>query len=108
MKRLAGLAEAETRAARHDDVDVCALCGRLLGAVVEWHHPVPKSRGGATTVPVHPFCHRTIHAFVSNRDLGTAFATMDLLREREDIRRYLRWIADKPPDFRAPTGRRRT
>ena len=73
---------------------------------MERHHVVPKSEGGTQTVQVHPICHRTIHAFVGNTDLATSDATMDLLRERDDVRRYLRWIADKPPDFRAPTRRR--
>jgi hypothetical protein len=71
---------------------------------VEWHHVVPKSEGGRQTVAVHPICHRTIHAFVTNRELARSFATMDQLREREDIRLYLRWIADKPADFHAPTS----
>jgi len=43
---------------------------------------------------------------VANRDLASSYATMDRLRERDDIRQYLRWIAGKPPDFRAPTRRR--
>jgi len=73
---------------------------------VERHHVVPKSEGGTQTVPVHPICHRTIHAFVANRDLASSYDTMDRLRERDDIRQYLRWIAGKPPDFRAPTRRR--
>ena len=28
----------------------CWLCHRLLGQRMEWHHPVPKSRGGRETV----------------------------------------------------------
>ncbi len=108
VKRMVGLAEASARAAR-EPLDVsCALCGRLLGQRVERHHVVPKSEGGTQTVPVHPICHRTIHAFVANRELATSYATMEQLRERDDMRRYLRWIADKPPDFRAPTRQRTT
>ena len=98
----------ETLPASAADPETCWLCGRPLGRRVEWHHPLPKSRGGRDTVPVHPICHRTIHAFVANRDLATSYATMDQLRAREDIGRYLRWIVDKPPDFRAPTRKRST
>nr|WP_235527995.1 HNH endonuclease [Sphingomonas sp. Leaf38] len=107
MKRIAGLAAAAARAAPEQDDPCCALCGRRLGQRVERHHSVPKSEGGTTTVPVHPICHRTIHAFVANHALASSYATMDQLREREDIRQYLRWIAGKPPDFRAPTRRRK-
>jgi dienelactone hydrolase len=85
----------------------CALCGRRLGARIEWHHVVPKSEGGRETVPLHPICHRAIHASADNAELARLYATLDPLREREDIRRFLAWIADKPPDFHAPTRRRR-
>lgn len=85
----------------------CALCGRALGARVEWHHPVPKSEGGNVTVPVHPICHRTIHANVSNHDLAGPYADLESLRHRDDIQRFLRWIAGKPPDFNAPTRQSR-
>ena len=51
----------------------CWLCERPLGERVEWHHPVPKSRGGRMTVAVHPICHRTIHATLSNAQLARGF-----------------------------------
>lgn len=104
MRRMAGLAEAEARLAREPKPSSCELCARPLGRRVEWHHVVPKSEGGRQTVAVHPICHHTIHAFVTNRELATSYATMEQLREREDIRIYLRWIADKPADFHAPTS----
>jgi hypothetical protein len=106
VKRMAGLVAAAARAAQAPQDVVCALCSRPLGHCVEQHHIVPKSEGGTQTVPMHPICHRTIHAFVANRDLATAYPTMTQLRMRDDVRRYLKWIADKPPDFRAPTRRR--
>jgi hypothetical protein len=105
VKRLRGLAEAEARAATPPPAAACALCARLLGRRIEWHHRVPKSQGGSETVPVHPICHRIIHACVSNRDLAGAYADLDALRQHEDIARFIRWIADKPPNFHAPTRR---
>ena len=107
MKRKAGLVAAAARAEREVSPDPCALCSRPLGARVEWHHRVPKSQGGTETVPVHPICHRTIHAHLTNRELATDFADLDTLRARDDIARYIRWVADKPPDFHAPTRRTR-
>lgn len=106
VKRKAGLEQAAARVALEPEDAKCALCDRPLGQRVERHHVIPKSEGGTRTVPVHPICHRTIHAFVANRDLATVYATMERLREREDIGRYLRWVADKPPEFRVPTRRR--
>lgn len=107
VKRKAGLAAAEALAARTAEAEVCALCGRPLGARVEWHHLVPKSEGGRETAPVHPICHRTIHMLVPNAELARSFADVAVLREREDVARFLRWVADKPPDFHASVRRAR-
>jgi hypothetical protein len=91
-----------------DDRDkLCWLCGRPLGHRVEWHHPLPKSRGGRETVPLHPICHRTIHAHLSNAELARLPAAPEALRGHPDIARFLTWIADRPPDFHAPTHRGR-
>lgn len=84
----------------------CWLCARPLGQRVEWHHPVPKSRGGRETVPVHPICHRTIHATFSNAELVKLDGASALMAN-DKMARFLRWIAAKPPDFHAPTAKRR-
>jgi hypothetical protein len=83
----------------------CWLCRRPLGSRVEYHHPVPKSRGGRETVAVHPICHRALHKSLSNKELEA----MDLaaLREKPQIARFLAWIANKEADFHAPTHERR-
>jgi len=102
-KQVAAALEA---AVREGPPESCALCGRPLGRKVEWHHVVPRSEGGRETVPLHPICHRTIHASASNAELARAYPTLEALRTREDIRRFVAWIADKPPDFHAPTRRK--
>ena len=84
---------------------VCFLCGRPLGRRVEWHHPVPKSRGGRETVPVHPICHRTIHRTLDNKELERGYAEAAALRAHPDIARFIDWIRHKDPDFHAPTRR---
>ena len=53
-----------------EESTVCWLCGRPLGRRVEWHHPTPKSRGGRVVAPVHPICHRAIHASFTNAELA--------------------------------------
>lgn len=85
----------------------CWLCARAMGDVVEWHHPVPKSRGGKTREPVHPICHQTIHANFTNSDLEKRYATAQALLSHDEIRRFVDWVANKPPDFYAPTKDRR-
>ncbi len=86
--------------------EACALCGRVLGRRVERHHVRPKGEGGRDTVPVHPICHRAIHANLSNSDLARGYPDMDSLRAHPGIARFLVWVADKRPDFHAPTRRR--
>ena len=85
----------------------CALCGRPLGRRIEWHHIVPKSQGGRETVALHPICHRAIHANFSNKDLARLYPTLEAAKARDDIAAFLKWVANKPPYFHAPTHKRR-
>lgn len=57
--------------------------------------------------PLHPICHRTIHMTLTNADLARTYAGTPALRAHPAIARFLAWIADKPPDFHAPTRARR-
>lgn len=84
----------------------CWLCERPLGRRVEWHHPVPKSRGGRETVPLHPICHRMIHARFGNADLARIGTDAAVLRADAEVGKFVRWLANKPPDFHAPTRRK--
>ena len=90
----------------NDDLS-CWLCTRPLGRRVERHHPVPKSRGGRVTQPVHPICHRTLHVHLTNKELEAIGDDVESLRARPAIATFLRWIANKPADFHAPTRRAR-
>ena len=58
-------------------------------------------------MPVHPICHRTIHANFTNAELARFGDDRDRLLENEAVAKFVRWIADKPPDFHAPTRRSR-
>jgi len=86
-----------------ENAEKCWLCERPLGSRIEWHHPVPKSRGGRAKVAMHPICHRTVHAQFSNSELARMGPDLATLRNNPDIAKFLRWIAGKAPDFHAPT-----
>lgn len=92
---------------RKEPPTACWLCGRPLGRRVEWHHPFPKSRGGRETVPVHPICHRALHARFTNKELAAMAESGARPAEDPEIARFLAWIAAKPADFHAPTRKRR-
>jgi hypothetical protein len=108
VRRKLAVAAGERRAAEAEPPPVCALCARPLGAKVEWHHPVPKAEGGTATVPVHPICHRAIHAALTNAQLAKEGGNMVALAAHPALAAFLRWVADKPPDFHAPTRRAKT
>ncbi|RLQ88649.1 HNH endonuclease [Notoacmeibacter ruber] len=78
-----------------------------MGPRVQWHHPVPKSRGGRETVPVHPICHAMLHKSFSNTELERFGDDTEALRAHPALSGFLRWLADKPPGFHAPTRRRK-
>jgi hypothetical protein len=92
---------------RRAEAKRCWLCGRPLGRSIEYHHPVPKSRGGRETVPIHPICHRTLHRTFSNAELGVFGDSAAAIRADPRIGRFLVWIQSKDPDFHAPTHRKR-
>lgn len=106
VSRKLGLEQAAQ--VKNPDIEAmrCALCARTLGRRVEWHHVVPRSEGGRDTVPLHPICHRAIHAAADNAELAR-LGDLDGVRALPSVERFLAWIADKPPDFNAPTRRRR-
>ena len=58
-------------------------------------------------MPVHPICHRTIHATFSNAELARMSGEGTTLNMRAELQSFLPWIAGKPPDFHAPTRSRR-
>lgn len=87
--------------------DRCWLCERPLGTRVQQHHPVPRAKRGRETVPVHPICHRTIHANFTNAELARNGGTRPAMLANDTVAEFVRWVASKPPDFHAPTKGRR-
>ena len=85
----------------------CWLCLRPLGEKVDQYHPVPKSKGGRATVPLHPICRRTIETVFTNAELARTAGNRDTLIDHPEIVRFLGWVAEKAPDFDAPTAPRR-
>lgn len=84
----------------------CWLCGRSLGDLIEWHHPVPKARGGRRVVGVHPICHQALHANFTNAELARIGEDVEALRANAMVAKFLNWVAGKEPNFHAPTARK--
>ncbi len=79
----------------------CWLCGRPTGKTVILHHPVPKSRGGRDTVPMHPICQQTLIANFTNSELQRYGMDVEALLADPRIRKFVDWVANKEPDFTA-------
>ncbi len=104
------LEREEERATQLDEatpLPTCWLCGRQFGEKVDQYHPVPKSKGGRATVAVHPVCRRTIETVFTNAELARSGGERDKLIDHPEIVRFLGWVAEKAPDFDAPTAPRR-
>ena len=54
-------------------------------------------------MPVHPICHKTIHTNFTIAELARIGDDAERLKENAAVAKFLSWIADKPPDFHAPT-----
>lgn len=80
---------------------VCWLCGRPLGKITVWHHPVPKSRGGRDVVPMHPICQQTLIANFTNSELQRHALDVETLLANPSVRKFVDWVSKKDPDFTA-------
>ena len=86
---------------------LCALCGRPLAGVVNKHHLLPISQGGAgtQTVLMHKICHDKIHSILSEAELRRHYQTPEALRAHPELDAFLRWVAKRPPEFYDRTRR---
>ncbi len=87
-------------------VPPCWLCGRPTGKTIVWHHPVPKSRGGRDTVPMHPICQQTVIANFTNSELERHGMNVEGLLAEPSVRKFVDWVAKKDPDFTAGTTKK--
>ena len=76
----------------------CPLCKRDV-LYVNSHHGIPKSKGGKETTEICVPCHNTIHDLFSNNELRDSYNTPVMLRCQPRFQKYLKWIANKPPEF---------
>ena len=88
------------------EVVSCWLCGRPTGKTIVWHHPVPKSRGGRETVPMHPICQQTLIANFTNSELQRHGMDVEALLADPSVRKFVDWVAKKDPDFNAGTAKK--
>jgi 5-methylcytosine-specific restriction enzyme A len=71
----------------------CGLCERLVASTSR-HHLVPRAEGGryGETVDLCQPCHSSVHRFLSNRELARRYATVEALRQAEELQGFLHWV----------------
>lgn len=84
----------------------CWLCGRPTGTTVVWHHPIPKSRGGRETVPMHPVCQNFLIANFTTSELQRHGMDAVSLLADPAVAKFVAWVAKKDPDFTAPQAKK--
>lgn len=80
-------------------MEMCPLCKRELGTKWDRHHLVPKTFGGKEVVKLHRMCHTKIHSVFTERELANYYFTIDRLMENQHIRKFIKWVSKKHPDF---------
>ena len=86
------------------EVGRCELCGRE--AVLTFHHLIPRTlhtnkwfkkrysrEEMARGMRVCRQCHRTLHRYLSEKELGRHYNTREKLLKHELIARYVAWAA---------------
>lgn len=74
------------------EADPCPLCRRPNYSPSD-HHLVPKSRGGTETRTLCSDCHKTVHAFFTNRELESTYSTVDALMSHPGFRGAIRFVS---------------
>lgn len=89
---------------------ICELCNREIPKGYESeHHLVPKCRGGrhGDTAMLHPICHKQIHALFDEHELEVLYNTISKLKNHRDVKRFVKWVKNKPIEFNSKTKIRR-
>jgi len=69
------------------------------------HHLVPQSRGGQETIPVCLDCHKSIHAFFTNKELENNYNSVCSLLADDKFSKHIKWLSKQPSDRRFKTVR---
>ena len=84
----------------------CWLCSRPTGKTITWHHPIPKSRGGRDTVPMHPRCQQMLITNFTKSELQRHGMEVDGLLADPTVAKFVNWVANKDPDFTATLSKK--
>jgi hypothetical protein len=85
--------------------DKCQLCGSEKD-VLNFHHLIPRTlhsknfferKYDKKYMQTHGiwicefYCHKQIHRFISEKDMGLKYNTLELLLEHPEVNRFIEW-----------------
>jgi len=85
-----------------DEIEACELCER--DRPLTFHHLIPRTLHRKKRYRDRPAeelqkgamlcrdCHHAVHHFLSNKELGAAYFTVERLRAHPDVGRFVRWV----------------
>lgn len=84
------------------DFPICPLCTRIIDVNPSDHHLIPVLKGGrrGEKVTLHVICHGKIHSVFTERQLAAHYNTIERLLEHEEIQKFVKWVKNKPTDFK--------
>lgn len=82
----------------------CPLCERKVQKISD-HHLVPRSRGGKQTLPICLDCHKSIHAFFTNKELESKYNSVEALLSDAKFEKHINWLSKQNPLRRYKTKR---
>jgi hypothetical protein len=87
--------------------DRCELCGREE-VVLTFHHLIPRTLHSnkkfkklytreelCRGIEICTDCHRNIHNFITEKDMGRQYNTIEALMEHEKVKKFVNWIAKR-------------
>ena len=80
--------------ANQPKIVICALCEVSEGT--SKHHVLPKAQGGTETVLLCEDCHKQIHATLTNKQIEKSHASIETLKEHEEIAKWIAWRQKHP------------
>lgn len=81
----------------------CSICQRdTPEEFLEKHHLVPRSKHGSNIpgIIVCSSCGDQLHQLFTNKQLAKEYNTIEKLLSSEKIQTWIKWIQNKPNDFR--------
>jgi len=72
----------------------CPICGMPMidGPSVNFHHLIPKLKGGKETKMMHTICHGKLHSLWSENELRDQYNNIETILADERIQKFIKFV----------------